>query len=88
MTTTKPLASYGEWDVHTGHIACARAGYELDRAQLLSYTQNWALHMSEKQWCHLPDFLAAYALFLMLERERADQNFRRLATREVRHAIQ
>ena len=73
MTTTKPLASYGEWDVHTSHIACERAGYELDRTQLLSYTQNWALHMSEKQWCHLPDFMAAYALFLMLDNVRHEQ---------------
>jgi hypothetical protein len=78
MTTTKPLASYGQWDVYDTHIVNARAGYELDRSQLLSYTQNWAVHMSGKQWCHLPDFMAAYALFLMLESERANQQFARL----------
>ncbi len=78
MTTTKPLASYGQWDVYADHIVNARAGYELDRVQLLSYTQNWAVHMSGKTWCHLPDFMAAYALFLMLENERASQQFARL----------
>lgn len=83
MTTIRPLATFGAWDVYADHLDCARAGYSLDRVQLLSYTQNWAVHMSDKQWCHLPDFLAAYALFLTLERERAAQSFQRLTTRGV-----
>lgn len=68
---TKPIATFGQWNVYREYIVCERAGYDLTLAEL-SRDFDWTSHMASKTWCDLMDFCRArQRLFAIQVKEAA-----------------